>query len=655
MWYPRSALALGFMLAGSAFAQEPPAQPTITQTPVPPPVAADIPVGAKSGAPLTKEDVGAWLDGFVPYALGRGDVAGAVVVVVKDGQILFEKGYGYADVASKKPVDPARTLFRPGSTSKLWTWTAVMQQVEAGKLDLDHDVNDYLDFKIPPFEGKPLTLRNILTHTSGFEESVRGLILGDPAPLPPLGEYVKRWVPQRIFAPGTTPAYSNYATALAGYIVERVSGQSFDDYLDAHLFAPLGMKNSTFRQPLPAEMKPFMSSGYLQGSGPAQPFEIVMGAPAGALSTTGEDMAKFMIANLAGGRGLLKPETATTMFGTTLGIMPAVNRMALGYFESNHNGHEIIGHGGDTVNFHSFMWLFIHDNVGLFISMNSAGAAGASGAIRGALIEQFADRYFPSPDKKPAPIDSAVSAQHAKMMAGTYITSRRSDSTFRRANEFFGQSAVRTDAKGRLITSTRTLGGAPVHWDEIAPFVWKSASSDERLGAKVVDGEVVMWGVDTSSPFTVNLPVPWYRISAWLRPVTEIGVAALALTALFWPIAAAVRRRYNAPQELTGVELKTGRALSALSALVVLTLLGWALTLPGLGIAGLGWQIWLLEIATFLTVPLLFGIAVWNLYLVWTRPRSMLARGWSVVLVLSAVFVVWTAAVFNLFHLGTTF
>ena len=101
-----------------------PASPTPAQSPVP-------------SASLNKGDVDAWLDGFVPYALDTGDIAGAVVVVVKDGQVLTQRGFGYADVKSRKPVDPATTLFRPGSISKTFTWTAVMQLVAAGKIDLD--------------------------------------------------------------------------------------------------------------------------------------------------------------------------------------------------------------------------------------------------------------------------------------------------------------------------------------------------------------------------------------------------------------------------------------------------------------------------------------------------------------------------------------
>ena len=149
---------------------------------------------ATQGRPLTADDVNAWLDGFMPFALGKGQIPGAVVVVVKDGQILTERGFGYADVAKQTPVDPRMTLFRPGSISKLFTWTAVMQQVEQGKIDLDGDVNQYLDFKVPSYHGRPITMRNIMTHTAGFEEQVKNIITEDPTQ-PGYIDLLKRWTP----------------------------------------------------------------------------------------------------------------------------------------------------------------------------------------------------------------------------------------------------------------------------------------------------------------------------------------------------------------------------------------------------------------------------------------------------------------------------
>jgi CubicO group peptidase (beta-lactamase class C family) len=168
---------------------------------------------SRSAPRLDRPDLEAWLDGFLPYALQRGDVAGAVVVVVKGGQVLLQKGYGYADVAKQTPVDPERTLFRAGSVAKLFTWTAVMQLVESGKLDLDRDINGYLDFRIPPRDGQPITVRNLMTHTAGFEEVVKNLMTDQAERLVPLSVYVKAWTPHRIFPPGKVPAYSNYGVA----------------------------------------------------------------------------------------------------------------------------------------------------------------------------------------------------------------------------------------------------------------------------------------------------------------------------------------------------------------------------------------------------------------------------------------------------------
>ncbi len=250
--------------------------------------AENVPVSATTMHEMTPEDVGAFLDGILPQQLAREDVAGVVVSVVKDGKVLFAKGYGYSDVEKKVPVSPDTTLFRPGSISKLFTWTSVMQLVEQGKLDLDRDINDYLDFKIPATYPKPITLRNVMTHTPGFEETVQELFVGDAKDLKPLGPYLKEHLPERIFPPGTTPAYSNYATAMAGYIVQRVSGQDYFDYIDEHILKPLGMTHSTFRQPLPDSLASMMSKGYDVASQPAKKFEFVEAMPAGSSSALKE-------------------------------------------------------------------------------------------------------------------------------------------------------------------------------------------------------------------------------------------------------------------------------------------------------------------------------------------------------------------------------
>src|SRR5947209_13367583 len=288
---------------------------------------------------MTAVDVEAFLAGFMPMQLEREDIAGAVVCVVKDGKVLFTRGYGYSNVEKKTPVSPDSTLFRPGSISKLFTATAVMQLVQQGKLDLDRDVNDYLDFKIPPAFSKPITLRNLLTHTPGFEETVKNLFIPENAPMVSLKEYLTGHIPKRIFPPGAVPAYSNYGVTLAGYIVERVSGREFNDYVTENMFKPLGMSHSTFAQPLPPDLKPLMSAGYELGSDKPKGFENVQVAPAGALSITAADISHFMIAHLQDGKfenaQILSPEVARQMHSRQLGFHPELNGMALGFYEEN--------------------------------------------------------------------------------------------------------------------------------------------------------------------------------------------------------------------------------------------------------------------------------------------------------------------------------
>ena len=250
-----------------------------------------------SSHPLDRSDLEAWLDGFVPYALKNGDIAGAVFAVVKDGNILLQKGYGFADVDRKLPMDPERTMIRAGSTSKLFTWTAVMQLVEQGKLDLGRNVDDYLDFKVSPAAGKPITMLDLMNHRAGFEEGLKDILATDPRRWQSNEAYLKQHPRPLLFSTGTVPAYSNYGAALAGYIVERISGEPFERYVEQHIFTPLGMLHTTFDQPLPARFSANVA-GYGTASMPPRPYELVMTAPAGSIATTASDMARFMIAQL---------------------------------------------------------------------------------------------------------------------------------------------------------------------------------------------------------------------------------------------------------------------------------------------------------------------------------------------------------------------
>lgn len=608
-------------------------------------------------AALDREDLAAWLDGFMTYALPRNGIAGAVVVVVRDGEVLLQEGYGYADVEEEKPVDPETTLFRPGSVSKLVTWTAVMQLVEQGLVDLDTDVNDYIDFEIPARHGVPLTLRDIMTHTPGFEEQVKGLITtGEPRPM---GEHLKDWVPEQIFPPGETPAYSNYATALAGYVVEQVSGMSFDDYVDERIFEPLGMSHSTFRQPLPERLEEHMSRGYKLASEPPKPFEIIGGlAPAGSMSASGADMGRFMLAHLGEGawRGarILEPETAELMHGTPRTFLPRVNRMMLGFYETNYNGHRVIAHGGDTGWFHSYLHLFVDEGVGLFVSFNSAGKEGATNGLRMTLFHEFTNRYFPGEGPE-GTVDEDTAAEHARMIAGTYDNSRRIDTSFLSILNLFGQVKVVPNGDGTIsVPLMRDLAGEPVRWREIAPLVWKQEGGKDLLAAQVEDGRVVRFSFDMLSPFMVFEPTPAWRLGTWLAPALFAAFAVFALSTLAWPSAALIRRYYGAAYGLAGREAKAHRLVRAAALAVLILLAAWGVTVTtmmsdfDLLSSALDPWIWTLQLLSLVVFAGAAVIGLWNARVVLAGGRRKTAKAWSVILALSFLVVLWVALVFEL-------
>ncbi|MFL6617723.1 MAG: serine hydrolase domain-containing protein [Povalibacter sp.] len=623
------------------------------------PIAAVTPTEPQASASLTKQDVDAWLDGFMPYALRDGDIAGAVVVVVKDGQVLTQKGFGYSDVAKQVPVDPDMTLFRPGSVSKLFTWTAVMQLVEQGKLDLDADVNKYLDFQIPPREGKPVTLRNFMTHTAGFEEQLKDLIGDSSKPVTPFGDLVKRWVPERLYAPGTTPAYSNYATAVAGYIVARTSGMSFDDYLDEHIFKPLGMQHSTFRQPLPAQFTEQMSKGYSVASdGEAKPYEIVGVAPAGSLATTGADMARFMIAHLQDGAlgdtRILQATTAQQMHTTALDILPRMNRMLLGFYEQTRNGRRIIGHGGDTEWFHSNLHLYLDENVGLYVSMNSSGKEGATHHVRSALFEHFTDRYFPGPTFD-GTVDAKVAAEHAHLIAGVYDNSRRADSSFFKALGLFGPVKVIAHPDNTIgVSLADALAGASVKWREVEPFVWRAVNGKDLLSAEVKDGRVVRFTFGELSPFMMFEPPPASISPSWLLPALIIALSAILLTTLAWPISALVRRHYGATYALAGEDAKAHRFVRIGALIVLVWTIVWAVTISKmigdltLLVPAFDPWLWFLQLTSIVVFIGGFLIGGWNAMVVARGPRKWYAKTWAVVLALGFAVMLWAALVFHL-------
>lgn len=551
-----------------ANAQGPVPSPVIS-APTPPP--ANVPVVAPQASPapeLTKADFETFLDALIPSQLRNRNIAGAVISVVKDGHVLFQKGYGYADVEEKKPVLPDQTLFRPGSISKLFTATAVMQLVEQGKLDLDRDVNDYLDFPIPKTYPQPVTLRQLLTHTGGFEETLKNLFVARESDIKPLRTYLVSEMPARIFPPGKIPSYSNYGFTLAGYIVERVSGEKIERYIENHILKPLGMNNSTFDQPLPPQLAPQMSNGYLSASKKPRDFEFVQAAPAGALATTAADMTRFMLAFLQDGAvdgvSILKPETVRQMETRQFEFHPMLPGLGITFMEYLTDPVRIIAHGGDTVYFHSDMILVPDAHLGYFLSYNSLGKNVGGG--RGEVWRSLVRRYFPSAGQTKVDVDPSTAKSDGNAVTGFYDGTRRAETTFLKILALGDQSKISSDKDGILqIEGMKNQSGELKRWREIAPPIYQEIDGLERIGfRRDASGAVV-----EMLPFPAiyeGQRVPWYASKISVGLVIGGSLLLALLTALFWPVAVMIRKRYQRPLFST----KGDRVLYFLSRIVCL-------------------------------------------------------------------------------------
>ncbi|CAL9488492.1 D-aminopeptidase [Nocardiopsis dassonvillei] len=542
----------------------------------PPAPATPVPAAAEP----TAQDVDAWLDGLLPAALDDTGIPGAVVSVVHDGEILTVRGYGYSDTGTDGgapvPVDPEETLFRVGSVSKLFTATAVMRLVEEGRLDLDTDVNEYLDFTLPTAFDEPVTLRHLLTHTPGFEERVRGLIKAEGDEFDLRSTLVED-PPEQVHPPGTVPAYSNYGMALAGYIVQLESGVPFDEYVGDTILEPLGMDSSTFSQPLPDDLRGRLSQGYADAASGAGFFEIVEDSPAGALTASAPDMARFMLAHLGEadpGTAPLAPETLELMHSPaldaeSLGTLAEGPRMTLGFFEEDRNGHRGLGHGGDTLFFHSHLSIQPEHGTGIFVSLNGGGGAGTDSlALREAVVNGFVDRYLPGDPPDAAVTDTA--AEHARMAEGTYTPSRTMHSTFLSVVNAVSTTSVTARGDGTILVSPGPETMTPTVYEEIEPWVWREVGGQRILTMRVEDGRVEAIGF--ASAFTLLRAAP--ETSAAL-PVLLSAVAVLLVAVLSWPVGAVARRLLSRPaRDRAG---RTARVLTRVGvACAVAALAGWA-------------------------------------------------------------------------------
>lgn len=612
----------------------------------------------RAHGPTDAAEMEAFMDDLFAVQMEENHIVGAAVAVVKDGQLFFAKGYGYADAENKTPVDPEQTVFRIGSTTKLVTWTAVMQLVEQEKLELDADVNTYLDFRIPDTYPQPITLRHLMTHTAGFEDLFLDFVSLEAEDALSPGAFLASHIPARVFPPGEVAAYSNYGAALAGYIVARVAEQSYDQYIKGHILDPLGMAHSSALATLHPEVIAHASEGYMYQDGAYEVFPKFFGpadlAPMGFMAASATDMARFMIAHLQGGFygdpaaevRILEEATARQMSSTLYASDPRLSGTAFGFFDFSDNGQRVIGHSGTAEPMHSLLLLLPDQHLGVFVAYNTLGA--------GDLIIQhlgfqraFFDHYYPASAVEPIqpPTDFV---ERAGQFVGSYRMTRNAYTTIEKFRGFFGINVIEitNPGDGTLAMSSpwgewRFIEVEPLYFRQVdAPFHIVFQEDDRGRTARLFTDYTPQFGFEKLN---------WYETPRFNMALLIICVLAFLSTIIIALMRAILSRRQG---EGHGHDSKCARTafriilgISSLNLLFVVGSFLWNNPYPSFGIPlefkivlGLG-----VFSAALTTAALIYAVLAWK-----GRYWSVAFRAHYTLVTIAAVAFVWFLNQWNL-------
>ncbi|MBK7455010.1 MAG: beta-lactamase family protein [Anaerolineales bacterium] len=515
-------------------------------------------------SPSDPVEMEAFFDAYLAEQMGAYHIPGVVISVVKDGQVFFSKGYGYADVEKQIPFDE-NTLLTTASLGKAFTAVGMLQLSEHGVIDLREDIRPYFkDFTIKTNFDDPLTFANLLTHTDGFETRTIGVATQNENELKPLGELLATYKPNQILPAGKYLTYGDYAANLAGYLTQEISDTPFEQYMDENILSPLGMSHSTFDQHLTQSMKDSLATGYSYENGEYQPepFLYVSYAPAGGLRTTAADMNHFMLALLNSGEyedtRILNPDTVQSMFTQQFTGQADMPGITYGLFEDFKNGQRALLRDGDGIGTRTRLLLLPEQNTGIFISYNSGDSN-----LRLNLLGAYLDHYYPAENSAPIPVDDYQAC--TKLFAGTYRPLQADVSTFAKSMYFFSQLVdVTANVDGTLTIQSAGMGDhssvmggfeGATQWIETSPLHFERVDGDSVIAfIQNENGEIVQMisGQGYHSTFT---KLAWYESQSF--QMNFIGLAALVLLTfgvvvfLLMPIGALVRKlrkQTTAPQ-----------------------------------------------------------------------------------------------------------
>lgn len=492
-------------------------------------------------------EIESFVDDVMTRRIGTITPGAVVAIVRRDGPTLI-KGYGDAAVESGTPVQAPETAFRVGSVGKLVTWTAVMQSVEQGVLDLDEDVNRYLDesaVTIPETYAEPVTLRHLGTHTAGFESALDPDVVADPDGIAPLETVLADQMPRRVRPPSDYVGYSNYGAALAGHIVAEVHETTFEEYVQSEIFEPLNMSHSTFSQPVRDEYPGTLAAGHTRDGDDFQSAETVYinMRPAGSMTATARDMTAFMRAHLGAGTvdntRVLQADTARVMYDQHHVRHPAVTNWRYGFHEHGTPDAGVIGHSGATIHFSSHLVLVPAADVGIFVNYNSNSSGSPP---PGDVIDEILAAYgLLAPSTDPPPTSQSGSRERAETVAGEYGLSSLPRHGPLQVIDVLEHVSVEPVTRKRLRTTT--LDGDTRRWVETDPHVYHEVDGNDVLAFEVTDGEVEAMHM-ASEPTGVYQPVPFHERQLVTGSTLGVPLAGFSLSLAGWG-AQRVRQQWN--------------------------------------------------------------------------------------------------------------
>lgn len=493
----------------------------------------------------------AFLDSYLAEQMAAHHIPGAVITVVKDGEVFLSKGYGYADLEAQIPYDPNETLLTTASIGKAFTAVGLLQLAEQGKIDLHESVTPYLGpVTLPQNQTEPLTFHHLLTHTDGFEARMIGSAALMEANLEPLADLLNEYMPAQPYAPGQYLTYGNFAANLAGHLTAEIAGRPFEQVMAENILQPLGMTDSTFDQHLSQEAMARLATGYEFADEkyvPA-PFFYIRYAPEGGLRTTANDISRFMLALLNGGTNgngrILNETTTAMMFTPQFRPQPNMAGISYGLFEHLENGRQLFLRDGDGVGTRSRMVLFPDEAMGFFISYNS----GDSG-LRLDLVSAILDRYYPAETAVPEPLPGYEA--RADRFTGSYRPLQADATTFGKSMYFFSQQLeITTDGSGLLTLTTTGMGGeassvmggfeGSSQWVEVSPLFFEQVDGKGHIAfAEDGNGRITQLFSGQGYHSTFG-KLAWYESQSF--QIIMLEVAALLIISMVmmafvgWPV-----------------------------------------------------------------------------------------------------------------------